>query len=77
MNEQEMLPGRPYRFKLCTAVATATITKPKYQIDVDNIAHVAADTLALNAIGVCTCHWISQISIWMRTPATSISAASS
>jgi bifunctional enzyme CysN/CysC len=53
MDEQEMLPGRPYRFKLGTSVATATITKPKYQIDVDNIAHVAADTLALNAIGVC------------------------
>ena len=53
MDEQEMLPGRPYRFKLGASVATATITKPKYQIDVDNIAHVAADTLALNAIGVC------------------------
>jgi bifunctional enzyme CysN/CysC len=53
MDEQEMLPGRPYRFKLGTSVATATITKPKYQIDVDTIAHVAADTLALNAIGVC------------------------
>ena len=53
MDEQEMLPGRPYRFKLGASVATATITKPKYQVDVDNIAHVAADTLALNAIGVC------------------------
>jgi bifunctional enzyme CysN/CysC len=53
MDEQEMLPGRPYRFKLGTSIATATITKPKYQIDVDTIAHVAADTLALNAIGVC------------------------
>ena len=53
MDEHEMLPGRPYRFKLGASVATATITKPKYQIDVDNIAHVAADTLALNAIGVC------------------------
>ncbi len=53
MDEQEMLPGRPYRFKLGTSIATATITKPKYQIDVDTIAHVAVDTLALNAIGVC------------------------
>jgi bifunctional enzyme CysN/CysC len=53
MDEQEMLPGRPYRFKLGTSIATATITKPKYQIDVDTIAHVAADKLALNAIGVC------------------------
>ncbi len=53
MDDAEMLPGRPYRFKLGTATATATITKPKYEIDVNTIAHVAADTLALNAIGVC------------------------
>jgi bifunctional enzyme CysN/CysC len=53
MDDAEMLPGRPYRFKCGTMAATATITKPKYEIDVNTIAHVAADTLALNAIGVC------------------------
>ena len=35
------------------STATATITKPKYEVDVNSMAHVAADTLALNAIGVC------------------------
>ena len=53
MDDAEMLPGRPYRFKCGTVAATATITKPKYEIDVNTMAHVAADTLALNAIGIC------------------------
>jgi bifunctional enzyme CysN/CysC len=53
MDDGEMLPGRPYRFKCGTATATATITKPKYEVDVNSMAHVASDTLALNAIGVC------------------------
>ena len=53
MDDAEMLPGRPYRFKCGTATATATITKPKYEVDVNSMAHVASDTLALNAIGVC------------------------
>ncbi|MEP6484309.1 MAG: sulfate adenylyltransferase subunit CysN [Rudaea sp.] len=53
MDDQEMLPGRPYRLKSGTSTVAATITRPKYEIDVNTIAHVAADTLALNAIGIC------------------------
>ena len=53
MDEQEMLPGRPYWMKIGTATVSATITKPKYEICINTMAHEAVDTLALNAIGVC------------------------
>jgi len=53
MDEQEMLPGRPYWLKMGSITALATITKPKYEVDVNTLVHEAFDTLALNAIGVC------------------------
>src|SRR3546814_13623242 len=48
-----MLPGRPYLLKTGTSMVTATITKPKYEVNVNTIVHEAAETLSLNAIGVC------------------------
>ena len=53
MDEQEMLPGRPYWLKIGTSTVSATITKPKYEICINTMAHEAVDTLALNAIGIC------------------------
>ena len=53
MDEQEMLPGRPYWLKIGTSMVSASITKPKYEVDINTMAHRAADTLALNAIGIC------------------------
>src|SRR3546814_12653246 len=52
MDEDEMLPGRPYLLKTGTSMVTATITKPKYEVNVNTIVHEAAETLSLNAIGV-------------------------
>jgi bifunctional enzyme CysN/CysC len=52
MDEHELLPGRGYWFKLGTQNATATIHEPKYEINVNTLDHLAAKTLALNAIGV-------------------------
>jgi len=52
MDEQEMLPGRPYLLKIGSLTVSATITKPKYEICINNMAHEAVDTLALNAIGI-------------------------
>jgi bifunctional enzyme CysN/CysC len=49
-----MLPGRPYLMKLGTRTVGATITKPKYKINVNTLEHAAATTLDLNEIGVCT-----------------------
>jgi bifunctional enzyme CysN/CysC len=54
MEEQEMLPGRSYWLKLGTQTAAAQLGSPKYEINVDTQEHVAARTLALNGIGVCT-----------------------
>lgn len=53
MDEQALLPGRPYWLKLATATATASITEIKYRIDVDTQAQLAAKTLKFNEIGYC------------------------
>ncbi len=53
MAEHEMLAGRPYLLKIGAKTVTATITEPKYEIDVNSSGHLAAKTLKLNSIGVC------------------------
>jgi bifunctional enzyme CysN/CysC len=53
MSDDPMLPGRPYWIKIGTKQATATITEPKYKVNVNTLEHLAAKTLALNEIGVC------------------------
>jgi bifunctional enzyme CysN/CysC len=53
MNEQEMLPGRPYLLKLGTRTVGATVERPKYKINVNTLEHTAAKTLGINEIGVC------------------------
>jgi bifunctional enzyme CysN/CysC len=52
MAEEEMLSGRPYWLKLGTQTVTATVQQLKYQVNVNNMEHLAAKTLKLNAIGV-------------------------
>ncbi|RVT44057.1 sulfate adenylyltransferase subunit CysN [Sphingobium algorifonticola] len=52
MDEAEMLPGRPYWMKIGTQTVSATIQQPKYQVNVNSMAQLAAKTLELNAIGV-------------------------
>jgi bifunctional enzyme CysN/CysC len=52
MADEEMTPGRGYWLKTATQTVTATIQTPKYQINVNTLEHLAAKTLALNAIGV-------------------------
>jgi bifunctional enzyme CysN/CysC len=52
MGEAEMLPGRPYLLKMGTQTMTATVTEPKYEVNVNTLEHLASQTLALNAIGV-------------------------
>jgi len=54
MSEREMLPGRPYLLKLGARTMNVTITEPKYKVNVNTLEHVAANTLQLNEIGVCT-----------------------
>jgi bifunctional enzyme CysN/CysC len=53
MDDEPMLPGRPYLLKLGTRTVSATIAEPKYKINVNTMEHLAAKRLGLNEIGVC------------------------
>ena len=52
MAEEAMLPGRPYILKIGMQSVTATVTEPKYEVNVNTMEHLASKTLGLNAIGV-------------------------
>jgi bifunctional enzyme CysN/CysC len=54
MAEEELLAGRSYWLKLATQTVSAAVQAPKYQVNVNTMAHLATKTLALNAIGVAT-----------------------
>jgi bifunctional enzyme CysN/CysC len=53
MAAEPMLPGRPLWLKIGTKQATATITEPKYKVNVNTMEHLAAKKLDLNEIGIC------------------------
>ena len=52
MDDEAMLPGRPYWLKIGTQSVSATVQTPKYVVNVNTMEHLAAKTLDLNAIGV-------------------------
>ncbi len=52
MDEESMLPGRPYLMKIGAKTVLASITDPKYKINVNTLEHQAAKRLELNEIGV-------------------------
>jgi len=54
MHEEELLPGRSYLLKIGAQTLTASVMEIKYQVNVNTLEHVAAKTLGLNGIGVCT-----------------------
>jgi bifunctional enzyme CysN/CysC len=53
MSSDAMLPGRPYWLKMGTRQVTASVTEPKYKVNVNTLEHLAAKQLELNEIGVC------------------------
>jgi bifunctional enzyme CysN/CysC len=53
MSETEMLPGRSYLMKIGTRTAGVSLAQPKYKVNVNTLERSAANTLALNEIGVC------------------------
>jgi bifunctional enzyme CysN/CysC len=53
MAEEPLLPGRPYWLKIGTRTVSATVTEPKYKINVNTLEHLAAKQLELNEIAVC------------------------
>ena len=54
MSEDPLVPRRGYWLKIGTQTVSASIQPPKYQIGINTLEHLAAKTLDLNAIGVCT-----------------------
>jgi bifunctional enzyme CysN/CysC len=52
MNDEALVPGRPYWLKIGTQTVTARLQAPEYQINVNTLERLAAKTLELNAIGV-------------------------
>ena len=53
MDDEAMLPGRPYLLKIGARTVGASITEPKYKVNVNTMEHLAAKRLELNEIGVC------------------------
>ncbi|MFN3513883.1 MAG: sulfate adenylyltransferase subunit CysN [Phenylobacterium sp.] len=53
MDDEPMLPGRPYLLKLGARTVSAQVTEPKYKVNVNTLEHLAAKRLELNEIGVC------------------------
>ncbi|MDD2869227.1 sulfate adenylyltransferase subunit CysN [Neomegalonema sp.] len=53
MAPEPLQPGRDYLLKIGTRTVTATIGAPRYKIDVNTQARLAAEKLELNEIGVC------------------------
>jgi bifunctional enzyme CysN/CysC len=53
MAEEPLPRGRSYLMRAGTAIAIATVAPLKYKIDVDTLAHIPAEELRLNEIGVC------------------------
>ncbi len=61
MDEEALLPGRPYIMKCGTSTSTATITDIKHEINVNTMEQTAAKKLELNNIGVCNLNLDRQI----------------
>ncbi|WP_152223024.1 sulfate adenylyltransferase subunit CysN [Pseudomonas sp. SCB32] len=53
MDEDALLPGRPYLMKIGTRTVGMSCTSLKHRVDVNSLEHLAARTLELNEIGVC------------------------
>ena len=54
MHDEPLLPGRSLLLKIGAQTVTASVMDIKYQVNVNTLEHIAAKTLGLNAIGVCT-----------------------
>jgi bifunctional enzyme CysN/CysC len=52
MDDEEMLPGRPYLIKAGPLTIPGTFEPPKYKVNVNTLEHIAAKTLSLNEIGI-------------------------
>ncbi|MDH4558478.1 sulfate adenylyltransferase subunit CysN [Pseudomonas sp. BN417] len=61
MDEEPMLPGRPYLMKIGCRTVGMSCANLKHRVDVNSLEHLAGKTLELNGIGVCNLHLDRQI----------------
>ncbi|MBI1250555.1 MAG: sulfate adenylyltransferase subunit CysN [Alphaproteobacteria bacterium] len=54
MDDAALLPGRQYVLKCAAKTVLASVSEPKHKINVNSLEQLAARTLELNEIGVCT-----------------------
>ena len=54
MHDEPLVPGRPYLAKVGARTVGVTVSPPKYKVNVNTLEQMAAKTLELNEIGVCT-----------------------
>ena len=57
MNEEELVPGKPYWIKTRAKLLSGTIEKPNHLLNINTLEKCEASTLALNEIGECICHF--------------------
>jgi len=53
MDEHPLLPGRSYILRTETDQTPATVSELKYRVNIENFAHEAASSLAMNEVGSC------------------------
>jgi bifunctional enzyme CysN/CysC len=53
MGEESLFPGRSYLLKLATQTVNATISKIKYEVNINTLEKLAANKLDLNAVAKC------------------------
>jgi bifunctional enzyme CysN/CysC len=54
MSEDALAPGRPYLLKCGARTVPATLSAPRYAVNINTLEQMDATTLELNEIGVCT-----------------------
>lgn len=53
MQDEPMLPGRPYLIKTTNKTVSGEITELKYKVNVNSLEHEACKVLDLNEVGIC------------------------
>ncbi|MGV8941744.1 MAG: sulfate adenylyltransferase subunit CysN [Lysobacter sp.] len=53
LDEQSLLPGRPYWLKIGARTVSATVTEIKHKVDVNTQTHLAAKSIGLNEVAFC------------------------
>ncbi|WP_138379230.1 sulfate adenylyltransferase subunit CysN [Luteithermobacter gelatinilyticus] len=61
MDDEPLLPGRPYLIKSATRTLPGMVTDLKYKVNVNSLEHEAGKKLELNEVGVCNLSLSDQI----------------